>query len=64
MIKEFPIYGDNAFAFTGYVRKMIRRNGYSSEEIENYTKEATSSDYDHLVEVSEKQMLLIEERGN
>jgi hypothetical protein len=39
----------NAFAVMGACRKAARRAKVSSEEIERFTKEATSSDYDHLL---------------
>lgn len=39
----------NAFAVMGAVRKALRRAGVSSEEINEYSKESTSGDYDHLL---------------
>ena len=43
----------NAFSIMGYVRKAMRKEGYSSEEIEKYTNEAKSGDYMHLICVSQ-----------
>ncbi len=42
----------NAFAILGRVRLALREAGASAEYIENYTKEATSSDYAHLLAVT------------
>ena len=42
----------NAFSVMGYVRNAMRAEGFSREEIEDYTKDATSSDYNHLLAVS------------
>ena len=42
----------NAYAVMAYVRDAMRREGYSKEDIENYTNDARSSDYDHLLCVS------------
>ena len=33
------IYGDNAFVFLAYVNKLMRKTGYSIEEIRNFEKE-------------------------
>ena len=41
----------NAFAVLGKVRKALRRADVPQEEIEQFTKEATSGDYDHLLGV-------------
>jgi len=41
----------NAFAVLGKVRKALRRANVPQEEIEQFTKEATSGDYDHLLGV-------------
>jgi hypothetical protein len=40
----------NAFAIMGACRKAARRAKVSSEEIEQFTKECTSGDYDHLLQ--------------
>lgn len=39
----------NAFAILGACRKAARRAKVSSEEIELFTKECTSGDYNHLL---------------
>ena len=41
----------NAFAILGRVRKAMRRAGLSEAEIETFTGEANSGDYDHLLQV-------------
>lgn len=42
----------NAFSVMGYVRNAMKETGFSRTEIEAYTKDAMSSDYDHLLTVS------------
>lgn len=42
----------NCFAILGYVKKAMRREGKSQEEIAAYDKEAKRKDYDHLLYVS------------
>lgn len=42
----------NAYAIMGKVRKALRDNGVSKEEITKYVKEAQSGDYYHLLGVS------------
>lgn len=39
----------NAFAILGKCIRALRQAGYSSDEIAKFKKEATSSDYDHLL---------------
>ncbi len=39
----------NAFAVMGACRRAARRAGVSKEEIELFTAECTSGDYDHLL---------------
>ena len=46
-------YEENAFVILGYVKKCMREVGFSPEEILEYARKATSSDYEHLVDVSE-----------
>ena len=41
----------NAFAILGRVRKALKRSG-QPEAAEEYTKRATSGDYDHLLRVT------------
>ena len=42
----------NAFSVMGYVRSAMKRAKMTSQDIDAYTKDATSSDYDHLLVVS------------
>lgn len=42
----------NAYAVMGYVRRAMRETGFTKEEIEEYTEDATSDDYNHLLVVS------------
>lgn len=41
----------NAFAILGRVQKALKRGGASSEECSEFVKEATSGDYDNLLQV-------------
>ena len=53
-MKAYTLVGvdGNAYAIMGYVRIAMRRAGMSKEDIDAYTKDATSSDYNHLLVVS------------
>ena len=53
-MKAYTLVGvdGNAYAIMGYVRIAMRRAGMSKEDIDVYTKDATSSDYNHLLVVS------------
>ena len=42
----------NAYAIMGYVCMIMKREGKSNEEVNNYIKDAQSDDYRHLIEVS------------
>lgn len=42
----------NAYAVMGYVSRAMKETGFSKEEINKYTSEATSSDYNNLLRVS------------
>ena len=42
----------NAFAIMGNVKRALKRAGADKEYIDEYLKEATSSDYTHLLSVS------------
>jgi hypothetical protein len=42
----------NAFAILGKTQKALRRAGVSGDEIEQYKEEATSGDYDHLLQTT------------
>lgn len=52
--KEYCLIGvdGNAFNVMGYVRRAMKETGFTREEIEAYTKDATSGDYNHLLVVS------------
>lgn len=39
----------NAFAILGRVRRALENHGISQEEIKQFTDEATSGNYDHLL---------------
>ena len=39
----------NAYAILGTVRKAMRNNGVPEERIDEWFKEATSGNYDHLL---------------
>lgn len=42
----------NAFAIMGAVRQALRSAGVPATEIAEYTEQATSGDYDHLLQVT------------
>jgi hypothetical protein len=42
----------NAFAILGAVKKALREGGASEEEINSFYAEATSEDYDHLLQTA------------
>jgi hypothetical protein len=42
----------NAFAIMGAVQKALRKAGVSQEELNEYYKESTSGDYDHLIQTA------------
>lgn len=48
---QFTGVDGNAFHLIGIVRKALKNNNVSSDEISTFTKEATSSDYDNLLVV-------------
>lgn len=52
--KKYSLIGvdGNAFSIMGYVRRAMKETGFTREEIEAYTKDATSGDYKHLLVVS------------
>lgn len=53
-MKAYTLVGvdGNAFAIMGYVRSAMKSAKMTSQDIDAYTKDATSSDYDHLLVVS------------
>jgi len=44
----------NAFAIIGAVRKALRRGGVPAEEITAFVNDATSGDYDHVIQTAMK----------
>ena len=56
MKETYTIVGvdGNAFAVIGYVRNAMKRCKKSKEGIDAYSKDAMSSDYNHLLCVSEE----------
>jgi hypothetical protein len=42
----------NAFAIIGRIRKALKRAGVSSDECDNFTNEATSGDYDNVLQTA------------
>lgn len=42
----------NAYAIMGYVCMIMKREGKSNEEIDNYLEDAKSGDYHHLIDIS------------
>jgi hypothetical protein len=53
-MKPFTLIGvdGNAFSVMGYVRNAMRTAGMSQTERDEYSKDAMSSDYSHLLVVS------------
>ena len=54
MKEKYTLVGvdGNAFSIMGYVRKAMKRERCTKEEIDAFTKEATSGDYNHLICIS------------
>ena len=42
----------NAFAIMGAVQKALRKAGVPQSELDEYFKESTSGDYDHLLQTA------------
>lgn len=42
----------NAFAILSRVSQALRSSGYSTEEMDRYHREATSGDFNHLLQVT------------
>jgi hypothetical protein len=40
----------NAFSILGRARKILRANGSDQDDIEKFIKQATSGDYDNLIQ--------------
>ncbi len=53
----------NAFSILAFVRRHMRKAGYSKAEIEEYTQRAKAGDYTHLLRVSTAQVDAINERN-
>lgn len=53
-MKHFDLVGvdGNAFAVVGYVVRAMKKCKLTKAEIDSYTKDAMSSDYNHLLSVS------------
>lgn len=53
-MKAYTLVGvdGNAFSIMGYVRSAMKSAKMTSQDIDAYTKDATSSDYNHLLVVS------------
>lgn len=51
----------NAYAVMGYVRNAMKKEHCSSEEIEKYTNDAKSGDYNHLLVVSLEMIEMLNE---
>lgn len=53
-MKAYTLVGvdGNAFAIMSYVRTAMKSAKMTKEDIDTYTKDATSSDYNHLLVVS------------
>lgn len=51
-----PLSGEdgNAFAIMGAVKRALRRNGVSVEEIVQYSEESRAGDYDNLIQTAMK----------
>ncbi len=47
---ELTEVGGNAFAIIGTVRKALRKGGATPEQITEFQSDATSGDYDHLLQ--------------
>lgn len=53
---EVPLVGQdgNAFVIIGRVRTALRRDGVAKEELDAFSEEAMSGDYDHLLRTAMK----------
>lgn len=53
-MKAYTLVGvdGNAFSIMGYVRSAMKSAKMTSQDIDAYTKDAKSSDYNHLLVVS------------
>lgn len=44
----------NAMLIIGKCRRALQRAGYTKEQVEEFSKEATSGDYDHVIQTAMK----------
>lgn len=44
----------NAMMIIAKCRRALKDSGYTKEQIEEFSKEATSGDYDHVLDTAEK----------
>lgn len=51
---EVELNDGNAFAIIGTIQKQLRRHGVAKQEIDNFIAEATSDDYNHLLQTCMK----------
>ena len=53
-MKRFDLVGvdGNAFSVMAYTSRAMKTAGFSKEEITQYTEQATSGDYNHLLALS------------
>ena len=47
---DFSNINGNAFSLIGAVRRALRRSGVSGGKLEEFQKEATSGDYDNVIQ--------------
>lgn len=54
MEEKYTLVGvnGNAYSVMGYVSRCMKEQGFTREEINKYTDDAMSSDYNHLLRVS------------
>ena len=52
----------NAFSVMGYVSQCMKKEGMSRQDIENYRKDAMSSDYNNLILVSQEMIDFLNEQ--
>ena len=63
MEEKYTLVGvdGNAFAIMGYVCGAMKQEGKTREQIDEYLKDAKSSDYSHLVAVSAEMIYQLNE---
>lgn len=44
----------NAFSIIGKCQRALKRAGYTNKQVEEFTKEASSGDYDHVIQTAMK----------